>query len=188
MKIIKIIILSSLALLTSCHNSSSSSSPIASSSSSPIASNINNDVSNNKDIEYLSNVRGYIVATYKGIQDPEALKKFNMQTYVNAIDDLDLTNAGQLNCKVLENTKPEEDKFDPSEMPEVVKDEKHTVAYMKVKEYLDSRFKTPSNDLDYISFSNSDQMVFLAYVPHLITESVVKYSVNYYCPEKKDKE
>jgi len=142
-----------------------------------------NAVTEGKDREYVKEVRETVTDIYN--KQTESLKKFNMSNYLNKIDDSDFINAGKLSCKVIENIKPEENKFDPATMPKVAEDMPYPVAYVKVKQYIDSKLFEPKNDLDYMSLNTTAQFTFSILVPYLLTESVLKHSITYYCPSKK---
>lgn len=174
-----------LTLITSCSNNTNT----AITSDTPNQSKDSENKSEkkvDKDSEYTKTVRESIVTSYSKIGG-ESFRKINLTEYLKVIEDSEFINAGLLTCKILENTDPKDDKFDPSTMRGVAKDSPHPLVYTKLREYLDPRLKFPTNDPNYISLSEIDKIVFLGSVPDLIAQSILQHSIEYYCPDKKTK-
>ncbi|MEB3219765.1 MAG: hypothetical protein VKN72_26500 [Nostocales cyanobacterium 94392] len=183
MKILKIMVILSLTLIASCSNNPNT--PITSNTPKQLNNAENKSVTKvDKDSEYTKRVRENIVASYSKIGG-EAFRKINLTEYLKLIDDSEFINAGLLTCKILNNTDPKDDKFDPRTMRGIAKDSPHPLVYTKLREYLDPKLKFPANDPNYISLSEIDKIAFLGFVPHLIAESILTHSTEYYCPDKK---
>jgi hypothetical protein len=166
-----------LTLLVSCSaNPSASNNSISDKS---VTSNLNN-----KDAEYVKSLRENIVHDYKKSGFNQALLKIDLKSQLTLIDDENFINAGKLSCKVLENMNPEDVKYETLNMRPIAKETKNPYVYTKIRKYLDPQLKFNSQDLDYISLNNQDQLTFLGYVPHFIANNVLNNSIKYYCPEK----
>ena len=69
-------------------------------------------------------------------------------------------------------------------MPKIAKTMRSPLAYTEVRNYIGEKFKEPDIETGYISLDPFEKILFLQYVPHLTTESILKHSVEKYCPKK----
>gem|GEM_PF-2593104 len=147
----------------------------------------NNTLQNqeNNDSKYVKEIHQDILNVHN--KQNEQIKRFNMENYLNTIDSSIFVTAGKLNCKAIENNKPEENELILASLPQVARDYPYPLAYKKVREYLNTQIKVPENDLDYSSLSDTDQIIFLAVFFDSVVDSTLRHSIDYYCPDKKPK-